>query len=79
MKRYLLLIIINFLFINCDSKKEGSIELNNKIADSDFTFSTWTGAGNTFNKKNWEKKISYYDSLGLSEILVGGSPEILRK
>ena len=44
-----------------------------------FTFSTWVGAGSKFDKNTWIKKINYYDSLGISEILVGGSPDILKK
>jgi len=44
-----------------------------------FTLSTWTHSGKNFNKENWVKKINYYDSLGISEILVGGSPEVLTK
>ena len=44
-----------------------------------FTFSTWVGAGSKFDKNTWTKKINYYDSLGISEILVGGSPDILKK
>ena len=43
------------------------------------TFSTWVGAGSKFDKNTWTKKINYYDSLGISEILVGGSPDILKK
>lgn len=44
-----------------------------------FTFSTWVGTGSKFDKNTWTKKINYYDSLGISEILVGGSPDILKK
>ncbi|MGY8946159.1 MAG: family 10 glycosylhydrolase [Flavobacteriales bacterium] len=79
MKRYLLVIIFSFLFINCEYIKESNIDLSNNTADSGFTFSTWASAGNNFNKKTWEKKINYYDSLGISEILVSGSPEVLKK
>ena len=46
---------------------------------SNFTISTWTSAGASFDKDKWEKKISYYDSLGISEILVGGAPNVLKK
>ena len=44
-----------------------------------FTFSTWVGAGSKFDKNTWIKKLNFYDSLGISEILVGGSPDILKK
>ena len=44
-----------------------------------FTFSTWVGAGKEFKEDLWLKKLNYYDSLGISEILVGGSADILSK
>ncbi len=44
-----------------------------------FIISTWVGAGNNFEENNWKEKLSYYDSLGISEILVGAPPEILKK
>ena len=49
------------------------------ITNKNFTFSTWTGAGKDFDEKNWNKKLNYYDSLGISEILVSGSPKVLEK
>ena len=62
---YILITVI----ISCDKN-----ENNEK-----FTLSTWTHSGKDFNKENWVKKINYYDSLGISEILVGGKPEVLKK
>lgn len=44
-----------------------------------FTFSSWAHAGGEFNEATWKKRIQFYDSLGISEILVGGSPEVLTK
>jgi len=44
-----------------------------------FTFSTWTSSQNIFDEKIWQEKITYYDSLGISEILVGASPKILKR
>jgi uncharacterized lipoprotein YddW (UPF0748 family) len=69
MIKNVLLILSLCCFVSC---------INEKNKD-EFTISTWTGAGNDFKEENWIKKISYYDSLGISEILVGGSPEVLRK
>ena len=69
MIRKLILLAISILFINC----------GNEIKENTFTISTWTGAGKEFVQKNWEKKLSYYDSLGITEVLIHGSPEILRK
>ena len=69
MIKKVLLILSLCCFVSCINEK-------NK---NEFTISTWTGAGNDFKEEIWIKKISYYDSLGISEILVGGSPEVLRK
>jgi uncharacterized lipoprotein YddW (UPF0748 family) len=60
------------LFISCNQKKE--IKKN-----TSFTFSSWAHAGGEFNEAIWKKRIRFYDSLGISEILVGGSPEVLTK
>ena len=69
MIKKLILIAISILFVNC----------GNEIKENTFTISTWTGAGKGFVQKNWEKKLNYYDSLGITEVLIHGSPEILRK
>jgi len=42
-----------------------------------FTFATWAGSGGKFDEEKWNSKLTYYDSLGISEILVNGSPEFL--
>jgi len=67
-RKIILMIFIVFAFSCSKNENENS-----------FTLSTWTGAGKSFDKKNWEKKISYYDSIGISEILVSGSPSVLKK
>ena len=36
-------------------------------------------SGNSFENDKWVKKLNYYDSLGISEILVSASPDVLRK
>jgi uncharacterized lipoprotein YddW (UPF0748 family) len=69
MIRIFALLTFSILFISC----------NNSIPDEKFTFSTWTNSGGEFNEKNWIKKLSYYDSLGISEILVGGNPDVIEK
>ncbi len=69
MIRIFALLTLSILFISC----------NNSIPDEKFTFSTWTNSGGEFNEKNWIKKLSYYDSLGISEILVGGNPDVIEK
>ena len=69
MIKRLLLLTITILLVNCD----------NEIKENTFTISTWTGAGNKFVQESWEKKINYYDSLGITEVLVHGSADVLRK
>ena len=69
MIRIFTLLIFSILFISC----------NNLTTEEKFTFSTWTSSGGEFNEKNWIKKLSYYDSLGISEILVGGNPDEIEK
>ena len=66
----ILIIILSIIITSCNN------EVNTD--EKNFTFSTWTSAEKNFNKKDWEKKLNYYDSLGISEILVSGSPEILK-
>ena len=63
-------VILLIFFISCSKQNE---------SDKGFTFSTWTGAGKDFNKNNWEKKLNYYDSLGISEVLVSGSASVLEQ
>ncbi|NVK53807.1 MAG: family 10 glycosylhydrolase [Flavobacteriaceae bacterium] len=71
MKKLILLILI--ISFSCNSKKE------TKKEKYSFTFSSWTNTGKEFKENIWLKKLNYYDSLGISEILVGGNPEILKK
>ncbi len=72
MKKLIILFTLS-IFISCNQ------EPKKKETPSKFTFSSWVNAGGKFKKKTWEKRISFYDSLGISEILVGGSPEVLEK
>ena len=69
MIKKILMIFITLTIFSCGN--------NNK--EKDFVISTWTGAGNNFEEEKWIKKINFYDSLGISEVLIGGSPEVLRK
>ena len=52
MKKINLVLIIFSIIISCNSNEKN------------FTFSTWTGAGNSFENDKWVKKLNYYDSLG---------------
>jgi uncharacterized lipoprotein YddW (UPF0748 family) len=44
-----------------------------------FVISTWTGGGNTFNEQEWDTRLKDYLELGISEILVHGSPQMLNQ
>jgi len=70
MFKKIFLITLVILLVSCSQEN---------IMNKNFTFSTWTGAGKDFDEKNWNKKLNYYDSLGISEILVSGSPKVLKK
>ncbi len=72
MKKILLLSILS-LFLSCNQKEKKPEK------PSKFIFSSWVNAGKKFEKKAWTKRLNYYDSLGISEILIGGSPEVLEK
>jgi uncharacterized lipoprotein YddW (UPF0748 family) len=69
MTKKILLVLISICLVNCNTQNK----------KTEFTISTWTGAGNKFIKEKWEKKINYYDSLGINEIVVGGNSDVLRK
>ncbi|MGB1102834.1 MAG: family 10 glycosylhydrolase [Crocinitomicaceae bacterium] len=48
-----------------------------KIAPK-FIKSTWVHGGKVYVDSVWQKKLTLYQSMGISEILVGGSPSFLR-
>lgn len=47
--------------------------------DADFKFATWAHGDKTMDTEKWTAKLAMYDSLGISDILVGGSPEFLQE
>ena len=72
MKKIILLSIITLL-ISCNQKEKTTKK------SPKFTISSWVNAGKDFKEQAWIKKLNYYDSLGISEVLIGGSPEVLEK
>lgn len=44
-----------------------------------FTIATWAHGGKEMDHKVWDEKLERYKSLGITEILVGGSPEFLQE
>ncbi len=47
--------------------------------DTPFVLSTWVIIKEAFDKEKWHNKLLFYDSLGISEILVQSDPDFLRK
>ncbi len=45
---------------------------------SEFQFATWVHGGQEMDSAVWLPKLAHYDSLGISEILVGGSPDLIK-
>jgi uncharacterized lipoprotein YddW (UPF0748 family) len=68
----LVLIFIAVVFLSCKEKQDVQPIKN---TEKEFTFATWTNQGGAFDKVKWEAKLSGYDSLGISEVLVGGDAE----
>lgn len=75
MKNTLITIFSLFVLAACNSTEENSEQ--KRETGNKFTFATWTHAGPTFDKKEWEERFEYYDSLGITEALVGGNPKVL--
>lgn len=70
-----LIILVAILAYSCQEQAESPA--TNQENKESFTFATWTNAEDTFNKELWEAKLASYDSLGISEVLVHGNPEVL--
>lgn len=75
MKKILTIFIAIILF-SCNEVKKESLETQTETKKS-FTFATWTNQDGDFDKAKWETKLAAYDSLGISEVLVGGTPDFL--
>ena len=82
------LFISLFIVISCNSERENSAKkiLNQPTIakeiteeDSTFTFSTWVHGEKEYDAEKWTKKLEYYDSLGITELLVQANPEFLKK
>ena len=73
-----IIVILGLVFFTSCINKEQQKEFE-PAATQPFTFATWTSPGGEFDGEKWERKLNTYDSLGISEILVGGSPEFYRQ
>ncbi len=77
MKNTLITIFCILAILACNSTEKSY--QNQKEEVNKFTFATWTHAGPDFDQKEWENRFDLYDSLGITEALVGGSPKILNE
>ena len=73
MKKVLLFLVL-IGFMSC---KETTVDKRvvDTTDDNTFVFASWAHADGSFDKTKWETKLASYDSLGISELLIGGSPK----
>lgn len=77
--KYGLIICSVLFFFGCKQDVAENTSSNPVETTETFSFATWTSAGKEFKKEVWEEKLANYKSLGISEILVGGNPEVLKE
>lgn len=88
MKHYLLLAFV-LLLAACDDKQDASTQVSEKVKEdtttsteetrTSFTVATWVHGGKSYDEAIWTYKLERYDSIGISEILVSGDPELLQQ
>lgn len=74
MKKLTFILAIALFISSCRVSRRAGLDSPTK-----FTFATWATAGKVFEKEAWQKKLAYYKQLGISEVLIGASPEFLSK
>lgn len=79
MKKLLYIFICITTFISCQEKSAVENTKTTTPEKPTFTLASWVHAGETFQQEEWEHKFEYYNSLGISEVLIGGKPEILKQ
>lgn len=75
---YRLTYLVIFLFIACQEQTQDPSIESSKPEDS-FTFATWVHGGMLFEQAAWEEKLKEYKRLGITELLVGATPDILEQ
>lgn len=71
--RYGLLFVLVLTLFSCGNQEETIVN----IAKTQFTFSSWAHGDKDLDSLKWSNKLKSYQEIGISEILVGGSPEFL--
>lgn len=67
--------VLIFLFFSCENSQKTKEKTENKK----FIFSTWAHGGKEFDAGKWHKKFDLYDSLGITEILIGAGAKQLKQ
>lgn len=65
------------VLISCDH--DAQVEEKSTCPQKDFVFASWAHADKDWDEAKWTEKLQSYSELGISEILVGGSPEFLNQ
>ncbi|MGQ1786243.1 MULTISPECIES: family 10 glycosylhydrolase [unclassified Saccharicrinis] len=74
----LIAIITIVVLCSCNNVTQKTT-IETKAGDDKFVFATWVSAGKEFKQDKWEEKLDYYKSIGLSEVLINGNPEVLEQ
>jgi uncharacterized lipoprotein YddW (UPF0748 family) len=77
--RCLIILSLTFLTVlSCRETTEAKQVEDGKPEDK-FVFATWTNPGGPYDEAKWESRLSAYDSIGISEILVHAGPDFLNQ
>jgi uncharacterized lipoprotein YddW (UPF0748 family) len=79
MKQQLKYFLILLITLSACTDAQKTAEFIEHQPNKDFIFATWTQGSEILEEAIWNKKLDLYDSLGISEVLVSGSPEFLAK
>ncbi len=76
--KHISILLIVFFSLACNKLSK---IVKNEIPEikQQFIFATWASGGNEFDKNVWKNKFELYKELGISEVLVGGSPDFLKQ
>lgn len=71
MKRYLFSVVISIVALICLNAQADS--------DNEFVISSWIGLDKDFDAEEWHDRLNEFKSLGVTELLIGGGGEVLRR
>ena len=72
-------IVFFLVIVSCgDNDIEDNQEEIIPLENEQFVFSTWAHGDDVFEFDKWDKELDDYKTLGISEVLIGGSPEFLQ-